>query len=339
MPEKPAWNEFIREMDKQPDEKKASWLNQKQQQTLNNISNLRKGSNVIFYASSFLQKPMVPAYDIQITLEEINGFMSALHGMNWDKGLTLILHTPGGQAAATETLVEYLHSKFDYIEVIIPTYAMSAGTMISLAANKIIMGKQSQLGPIDPQIGLGGRSVPAGAIHQQFERARKELSEDIKQAHLWAPVLQTLGPSLLQESKNVLEYGEQMVTKWLKDRMFAGQNNAEELAEKTAKYFNDTEEHKIHGHRIDREEALKQQLNIENLEDSQDLQDEVLTSYHLMTILFERSPTTKIVITNHDKIWVKNVVQSLAAKPQPASIQRPQEIKTRPKQPKHRRRK
>lgn len=57
--------------------------------------------------------------------------MATLHGMEWEKGLTLILHTPGGVTNAAESIVSYLHSKFSDIETIVPTIAMSAGTMIS----------------------------------------------------------------------------------------------------------------------------------------------------------------------------------------------------------------
>ena len=63
---------------------------------------------------------------LQITHEEINGFMSVMYKMDWSKGLTLILHTPGGITNAAETIVDYLTKKFDRLEVIIPTFAMSA---------------------------------------------------------------------------------------------------------------------------------------------------------------------------------------------------------------------
>ncbi len=152
--------------------------------------------------------------------------MSVIHGMDYSKGLTLIMHTPGGVTNATETIVSYLRSKFSYIEVIVPTFAMSAGTMISLAADKIIMGRQSQLGPIDPQMPAGGRIVSAIAILDQFERAKKEISEDREQAHLWAPILPSLGPALLQEAQNAIDYSEQIVTDWLEKYMFKGFENA-----------------------------------------------------------------------------------------------------------------
>lgn len=87
----------------------------------------------------------MPGQYIQITPEDVNGYMSVLHGMDYDQTLSLILHTPGGNVNAAESLVEYLRSKFKRIEVIVPTFALSAGTMITLASDLIIMGRHSQL--------------------------------------------------------------------------------------------------------------------------------------------------------------------------------------------------
>jgi len=98
----PSWNELLSEFDKQPSE----YLRIKQQEALNKVSELREGRNVIFYASAFLQKPEVHPNLLQITHEDLNGFMSVMYGMDWSKELTLILHTPGGITNAAETIVE-----------------------------------------------------------------------------------------------------------------------------------------------------------------------------------------------------------------------------------------
>jgi hypothetical protein len=298
----PSWNELVNEFEKQP----AEFLRVKLQESLNKIGELRDGRNVIFYASAFLQKPEVPGTFIQITYEDLNGFMSTLYGMQWDKGLTLLLHTPGGLPTAAETIVEYLFQKFDYIEVIIPTYAMSAGTMISLAANKIIMGRQSQLGPIDPQMPMGERFVSAQSIVDQFEKAKNEILENPKMAHVWYPILQSIGPALLQEAQNALNYSQRIVENWLKSRMFAYREDKEKLAQEAAKFFRDASVHLSHGRRISREEARQQEIIIEDLEDNQELQEHVLTAYHLITIAFEKSPATKIIESNQDRRWIKN---------------------------------
>lgn len=279
---------------------------------LNRIKEFRGGRNILVYASSFLQKPSAPPDTISINPEEINGYMTTMNGMEWDKGLTLILHTPGGVINAAETIVEYLRSKFDYIEVIIPTYAMSAGTMISLASDKIIMGRQSQLGPIDPQMPAYGKFVSSLAILDQFKTAKDDIQADIKNANLWAPILPSLGPALLSEAKHAIEYSEHIVSGWLSKYMF---ESDPEQASSVAKYFSQGSEKRNHGRRIDRNEAKQQGVIIEDLEENQDFQDAVLTAYHLLTILFEHSDVTKLLFNDRGKRWVKHL-------PHPVSNQR-----------------
>ncbi len=79
----------------------------------------------------------------------MQGFMEVIRGLPGD-GLDLVLHSPGGSAEATEGLVTYIRSKYDNVRVIVPHLAMSAATMLACSANRILMGKHSYLGPIDP---------------------------------------------------------------------------------------------------------------------------------------------------------------------------------------------
>jgi hypothetical protein len=231
--------------------------------------------------------------------------MATIHGMDWNKGLTLLLHTPGGVTNAAETIVAYLTSKFADIEVIVPTFAMSAGTMISLASNRIVMGRQSQLGPIDPLFLLGAGAISAQAIVDQFERAKADILGNTMAAHVWAPILQTIGPALLQEAKNAIDYGETMVASWLEKRMFAGRSDAKQAAALAARHFSDAATHKSHGRRIDRDEARVHGLDVEDLEANQKLQEAVLTAYHLMTIAIEHSLVTKMIVADSGKVWLK----------------------------------
>ena len=104
------------------------------------------GRNAIVYYSGWLQKPNLPG--VEINDADKNGFMSAIYQLDRNKGLDLVLHTPGGDTAATESLVDYLHSMFSTdIRAIVPQLAMSAGTMVACACREIIMGKHSSLGP------------------------------------------------------------------------------------------------------------------------------------------------------------------------------------------------
>jgi ClpP class serine protease len=112
----------------------------------------KTGRNTIAYYSGWLQKPQ--QMDAIVNDKDKNAFMVTVHKLDRTKGLDLILHTPGGDLAATESMVDYLYSIFGKdIRAIIPQISISAGTMIALACKEIVMGKQSNLGPIDPQIG------------------------------------------------------------------------------------------------------------------------------------------------------------------------------------------
>ena len=163
-----SWSELLDEFNAKT-QSEPDWLGKKLQEALDVISKRRGGAAVIFYASGFLQKA---DDNVSITREDINGFMNALYEAPTDNGLTLILHTPGGDPNAVESIVEYLHAKFQRIEVIVPYLAMSGGAMISLASDLLILGRQSQLGPIDPQFLIGNKVHSARAI-QEAHRSPK----------------------------------------------------------------------------------------------------------------------------------------------------------------------
>jgi hypothetical protein len=157
------------------------------------------------------------------------GFMEAVHGLA-GPNLDLILHSPGGSGSAAEQIVKYLRTKFDHVRIIVPHMAMSAATMIACAADQIVMGKHSFLGPIDPQFimqtALGPRSVPAQAILEQFERALRDAADPVK-LRVWAPMLAQYGPDLLITCQNAAKLSEDLVSEWLKSYMFKGQADAE----------------------------------------------------------------------------------------------------------------
>ena len=67
----------------------------------------KTGRNTILYYSGWLQKParyVTPL--MSISDGDKNGFMSAVHGLDVSRGLDIVLHTPGGDIAATESLID-----------------------------------------------------------------------------------------------------------------------------------------------------------------------------------------------------------------------------------------
>jgi hypothetical protein len=73
------------------------------------------------------------------------------------KPVDLLLETNGGATDATEKICSLLRQSVPDLRVIVPRRAKSNGTVIALCGIEIIMGQQSELGPIDPSIG----GVPA----------------------------------------------------------------------------------------------------------------------------------------------------------------------------------
>src|SRR5439155_25941589 len=64
------------------------------------------------------------------------------------------LHTGGGDIDAGEKLISIVRTRVGIgkLRVIVPDFAKSAGTLMALGADKIIMSDTSELGPIDPQV-------------------------------------------------------------------------------------------------------------------------------------------------------------------------------------------
>ena len=147
------------------------------------------GRNVIVYYSGWLEKGNlmvegVPGFDVNDS--DKTGFMSAVHGLDRSKGLDLLLHTPGGEAAATESIVDYLRAMFGTdIRAFVPQLAMSAGTMIALACGEIVMGAHSSLGPIDPQIA----GTPAHGVIEEFHHATQQIKADPANIPVWQPII------------------------------------------------------------------------------------------------------------------------------------------------------
>lgn len=234
-----------------------------------------------------------------ISLDDIHGFMTAVSGLE-GPDLDLLLHTPGGDANAAERIVEYLRSKFKgEFRVFVPVAAMSAGTMIALASDRIVMASHSQLGPIDPQVpqplGSQIRLAPAGAPRRQFARAREDIMQNPSSAAAWRPILEQYGTALLQRCESAEELARELVQRWLERWMLRDDPQA---ATDIADWFASYDEHHSHGRGIGRDLARSRGVVVDDLEDSQPLQDAVLSIHHSLMHMFDALPMAKI-IENH----------------------------------------
>ena len=100
----PAWPGLIQQFQAALAAGQHDWLPTQLHNALAEVGNLRGDRNVIFYSSAFLQKPNADPALLQITHEEINGFMSVMYGMDWAKNLTLRSPKTAAEATAAALL-------------------------------------------------------------------------------------------------------------------------------------------------------------------------------------------------------------------------------------------
>lgn len=274
--------------------------------------------DTIIYASAFSANKglEIPGIFMSVTLDDVQSFMSALHGLKGEE-LDLILHSPGGSMEAADQIVQYLRSKYRHIRAIIPQNAMSAATMIACACDEIVMGKQSAIGPIDPQVTFptqnGSFTAPAQSVLDEFEQAKREVKADPSTSPLWVTKIQAYPHGFLHLCQTTLDQSREKVEEWLNAYMFKGKQTKGKLGSKIAKWLGNAREHKTHGRPITIEKVREIGLKVTSLEDDQKFQDNVLSTFHATMVTFEVTQCVKMV-ENHNgkgsflKVGVRPVV-------------------------------
>jgi ClpP class serine protease len=105
---------------------------------------------------SFLGIPLGGFIDI----DDSEAVIRAIEMTGKQVPIKLVLHTPGGLVLAAEQIASALAAHPAQVTVFVPHYAMSGGTLIALAADRIVLAPSAVLGPIDPQLG----EYPAASI-------------------------------------------------------------------------------------------------------------------------------------------------------------------------------
>lgn len=266
--------------------------------------------NVITYYSGWLQKPGLQG--VEVNDADKNGFMSVIHKLDKTKGLDILLHTPGGNVAATESLVDYLRSMFGTnVNVFVPQLAMSAGTMIACSAQKIIMGKESSLGPIDPQIG----GIPAHGVVEEFNRAKKEIKADAATIPVWQPIIAKYSPTFIGECEKAIEWSQEVVAYWLETGMFKGMKTASRKSKKITADLGDHLLTKNHSRHLSIDTCKSIGLKVEALEKDPKLQDLVLSIHHICIHTLSATGAFKIIENQNGTAFIQ-----LA---QPVMVQQP----------------
>ena len=287
------WNEIMNEIKQQDPGSPLDIVRRKYIKKLHELT----GRNVICYYSGFLVYTNHP--DVGINDTDTTGFMTAINKLDKSKGLDLIIHSPGGEVTATEAIGNYLREVFgNDIRIIVPQLAMSGGTMLSCIGKEIIMGKHSNIGPVDPQFG----GTPCYGVIQEFEKARKEIMEDERTIPVWQPIITKYPPAFIEQCYKAIELSKELIKEWLENgAMYERDDKKETKIEQIIKFLNNNRETKIHSRHISAKKAKEIGLKIVDLEDDDELQDAVLSIHHCYMHTFASSKAVKI-IENHNGV-------------------------------------
>lgn len=180
---------------------------------------------------------------------------------------------------------------------------MSCGTMLACCAKEIIMGKQSNIGPFDPQ--MYGLSVHG--ILEEFERAQKEITANPAALQWWQFSLQKLNPTMLGECEKAIKWATDIVTDWLITGMFEDYTDKHERAKEICEQLNDHKLTYTHARHIHSDKAKDIGLIVADLESDQELQDLVLTIHHSYMHTFGNSNAAKIIENHNGSLMTWNI--------------------------------
>jgi len=209
-----------------------------------------------------------------ISRDDIVGFMEVLHNIPKRIDLDLMLNTPGGDIDSAEKLISILHSWVgdDHkLRIIVPDYAKSAGTLMALGANKIVMSDSSELGPIDPQVVLNdgkGNQIQHSVLHylQAYETHSATLREPGKANDVPAVImLSKLDPATVKAFLAIRDRTQKIADDQLQKWMF--RNTPVPYTQITTDLL-DPLKFPSHGQRIGWQEAQELQLAVEYMDPS-----------------------------------------------------------------------
>lgn len=224
--------------------------------------------------------------------------------------IDVILETPGGIAERAEDIVCMIRAKFDDVAFIVPGAAMSAGTIMVMSGDEILLDPSSSLGPIDAQLMFGGgKRFSAEAFLEGLEKIKKEVQDTGTLNRAYIPILQGITPGEIQACQNAQDFSKKLVTKWLSSWKFrkwtkhsSNQQDVtgkdrEKRAEEIASQLCNHSHWLTHGRSIKLDDLLAMRLKVTDYSQDAELFDAIRRYYTVLRMGFEGTAIYKIFET------------------------------------------
>jgi hypothetical protein len=247
----------------------------------------KRGSKVIVYYSVSL-----------LDFEDAKILAELLQSIGKQKKLDLFLLSPGGYVDPAFKMAklcrDFSEEKFS---VIIPYYAKSAATLLSLGADELVMGHPSEIGPIDPRIRVKdnyGREVDvsATAIKDALKVIEELSGESPEKSLKYMPLIEKINLDTLGEYERALKASQQYAKTLLEtSNLLKDKSKAEDVANSLATgYYS-------HGYAIYADEARdKLGFNIVFIE-NEDEWKPIWQLYNLYEAFIDDSKTATQMVT------------------------------------------
>jgi Serine dehydrogenase proteinase len=152
------------------------------------------------------------------------------------RALLVLLETSGGYITVVERIAQILRHHYRRVDFCIPTFAMSAGTVLAMSGDAILMDYASTLGPIDPQVmGKSHMFVPALGYLAQYERLVKKSEEGTLTTAELAYLVQNFDPAELYRYEQERELSIALLEKWLATYKFKNWKETEDTRTKVTR--------------------------------------------------------------------------------------------------------
>jgi hypothetical protein len=131
-----------------------------------------RGSSVVVYCIN----DRAPKY---LNAVDLTAFSCCLQPLPRTERLDFVLHTEGGVISAARGLALQLRESASRLGILVPHKARSAGTLLCLAADELILGPVAEFSPIDPLIRSGekGSKTLPQKISSEDVRAFRAMAE------------------------------------------------------------------------------------------------------------------------------------------------------------------
>ncbi len=314
-------------------DKSFDWptLVKERKKQLSRISKLRGGRAILTFASAMTkQAPIAIDYDDRVPI------LDQLGNLKGDK-IDVILETPGGSAEIVEDIVEQIRNKFSEVAMIVPGHAKSAGTIMVMAGDEILMEPASALGPIDAQVVQGGKRFSAHAFLEGLEKIKQDVERQNRLNLAYVPILQNISPGEIQTCENALSFAKTLVTEWLSKYKFkfwethsgtgelVTDHEKKKRAQEIAETLCDHGRWLAHGRSITINDLRDEmRLKVTDFTDDAKLCDAIRRYYTLLKMSFDTTNIFKIYETPKSQIYrfvTPQVGPALQQMPNMASIE------------------